>query len=223
VKLGRVFLRSLWTFIATWHVGQSKFIRRRIPRDLWIDLIWWRDLLPYWNGVCFFDAVSRPIFLLYTDASGVGLGGFYMPGWGQVTTQLIPIENAFAVPISQSDSSLPFDINVYEMEAITYALKAWAHIWASSTVLIFTDNKTSELGLLKQSLRSPANALLRQALLLAAVHDITVKPIWVEGSTNVLADALSRFDYKTIANLCPHWQISSNLIPQRHSRNGQPE
>jgi hypothetical protein len=58
------------------------------------------------------------------------------------------------------------------MEAINYALKSWGSIWASSIALVFTDNKTSELGLLKQTLRSPANIPLRQTLLRAAALDI---------------------------------------------------
>lgn len=222
VKLGRVFMRSLWSFIAAMPEGRSKFIRRRIPTDLRYDLIWWRDLLPHWNGVCFFDTVSRPIISLYTDASRTGLGGFYISGLGPLNTELVPEENAFAVPIDQSNTDKHFDINIHEMEAINYALKSWGSIWASSTVIVFTDNKTSELGLLKQTLRSPANTPLRQTLLRAAALDITLQPTWIEGSANVLADALSRFDYTTIANLCPHWQNCSISIPQRLSTTGQP-
>lgn len=157
VRLGRVFLRTLWSFIAAIPAGRSKFIRRRIPSDLRNDLVWWRDLLPQWNGVCFFDTISRPVISLYTDASGIGLGGFYMQGPGPLNTNLVPRENAFAVPIDQSNSDIPFDINIHEMEAVNYALKSWRPLWASCTVIVFIDNRTSELELLKQTLRSPAN------------------------------------------------------------------
>jgi hypothetical protein len=212
VRLGRVFLRPLWSFIAAMPEDRSKFIRRRIPTDLRNDLTWWRDLLPQWNGVCFFDTVSRPVISLYTDASGMGPGGFYVPGAGPLNTRLVPEENAFAVPIFPHDGDTHFDINIHEIEAINHALKLWAPVWASSTILVFTDNKTSELGLLKQTLRSPANTPLRQALLQAAAHDITLQPTWIEGSANVLADALSRFDYNSVGRTAP--LRSPNGIPR---------
>src|SRR5204862_418233 len=118
----------------------------------------------------FFDTTNRNEVSLYTDASGIGLGGFYIQGSGLVVTNTIPISNAFAVPVMRSTHST-LDINILEMEAIEFALQTWGHLWTLSRVLIFTDNKTSELGLLKQTLRSLANTPLRSALLLAATHD----------------------------------------------------
>ena len=217
VQLGRVFVRSLWIFIAEVPNHSSKFLRRRIHADLHRDLLWWRDLLPLWNGVCFFDTSCRKTFCLYTDASGIGLGGYYMPGSGPFTPSDIPLANAFAVPLSRppQSSTAPFDINIFEMEAINFALQTWGPVWASSVVRVFTDNKTSELGLIRQTLRSPSNYPLRQALLQAAALDIVLEPIWIPGSSNTLADALSRFDYVAIANLCPHWQDFSFLTLQQ--------
>jgi hypothetical protein len=170
------------------------------------------------HGVCFFDTSCRKTFSLYTDASGIGLGGYYMPGTGPIMPGDVPLANAFAVPLSRPPQSslAPFDINIFEMEAINFALQAWGPVWASSIVRVFTDNKTSELGLIKQTLRSPTNTPLRQALLQAAALDIVLEPIWIPGTSNTLADALSRFDRVTIANLCPHWQdFSFSTLQQR--------
>ncbi|KAF7943036.1 hypothetical protein EAE96_010981 [Botrytis aclada] len=47
---------------------------------------------------------------------------------------------------------------------------------------------------------------LRELHVLAASLDIIIDSLWIAGSTNDLADALSRFDIETVANLCPHWQ-----------------
>jgi hypothetical protein len=46
--------------------------------------------------------------------------------------------------------------------------------------------------------------LLRQILLTAAAYDLPLRPQWLSGTLNALANALSRFDYITIANLCPY-------------------
>ena len=167
----------------------------------------------------FFDSTVRPIISLFTDASGIGLGGFYIRGMGPFDSRLVPLNQAFAVPLPHFDSDAQFDINIYEMEAITLALQLWGPLWASSTVRVFTDNTTSALGLSKQTLKSPANAPLRQALLLAA---IILEPSWIEGSTNTLANAHSRFDIVKIANLYPHWQDFSIPIPQPPFTRDQP-
>jgi len=96
VQLGSVFLRPLWSFTADVPRHSSKFLRRRIQADLH------RDLLPVWNGVCFFDTSCRKTFCLYTDASGIGMGGYYMPGTGPIMPGDVPLVNAFAVPLSSS-------------------------------------------------------------------------------------------------------------------------
>jgi hypothetical protein len=71
---------------------------------------------------------------------------------------------------------------------------------------VYSDNTTTQLGLVKQSVKSAANAPLGEVLLLAAQMDIKVEPRRVIGEDNGLADALSRFLQDKIANWCPHWQ-----------------
>ena len=135
------------------------------------------------------------------------MGGFHV--LGRVNTEsvnysAIPYKNGFAAPILPSESQ--FDINLHEMEAILFAFHQWGHQWAKKRVVIYTDNVSCQAGLLKQTLRSRAFRLLCQILLLATQLDILLEPIWIPGHTNILADALSRFNFEQIANICPHWQ-----------------
>ena len=58
---------------------------------------------------------------------------------------------------------------------------------------------------------------LRGLLLLAAEQDILIESRWIKGEDNTLADALSRFKYNVIANICPHWQNLSDLSLPRPS------
>ena len=66
-----------------------------------------------------------------------------------------------------------------------------------------------------QSFGQP-NAPLRELLLLASKYDIVIEACWIRSEDNGLADALSRFDDRKVANLCPYWQspFSSMIRPQ---------
>ena len=58
---------------------------------------------------------------------------------------------------------------------------------------------------------------LRGLLLLTAEQDILIESRWIKGEDNTLADALSRFKYDVIANICPYWQNLSALSLPRPS------
>jgi hypothetical protein len=75
VRLGWVFMRRIWTFIASYPTA-SKFAKRRIPSGVMDDFRWWKQLLPNFNGVLLFDTDTRESISFYTvDASNIGLGG----------------------------------------------------------------------------------------------------------------------------------------------------
>ena len=80
VRLGWVFMRRLWDFIAEYPSSSTQFTRRRLSPDIFEDLTWWNKLLPKYNGILFFDSQARPIFQVYTDACLEGLGGFFYSG-----------------------------------------------------------------------------------------------------------------------------------------------
>jgi hypothetical protein len=74
-------------------------------------------------------------------------------------------------------------------------------------VIAHTDSNTALNGLSKQKLQGAAFYPMRHIWLLAAQHDIELVPRRIAGVDNSIADALSRFNWKTLANLCPHWQF----------------
>jgi hypothetical protein len=164
------------------------------------------------NGVRFFDDPSRIPFHLFTDACKKGMGGFYYkrgsPKWESNTAE-ITIRNLFSVPVIDVDQGAPFDINVYEVRAVRLALEQWAPQWRHQRLVIFTDNNATFRGIKKGYLDSTANIDLRRLLCLAVEYDINLQPHWLAGATNQLANALSRFDFDSVANWCPHWQLPS--------------
>jgi hypothetical protein len=98
------------------------------------DLRWWSLLLPRFNSVLFFDDKSRPIFHLFTDASQVGLGGFWYLGLSPDFMTMVPStpkENSFAQRLKR-DPLQTFDSNIYEMRAVLAAFHKWQHLWTVS-------------------------------------------------------------------------------------------
>lgn len=220
VRLGWVFMRHIWTFLASFPHRASKHTRRRVPLDVQHDLQWWYNLLPTFNGTLFFTGISRETAHLYTDASGIGMGGFFhleanQPNW-QLLCHALDESTAFATPLPTQEEGTVFDINVYEVQAILIALRKNALNWKRYRVVIHTDSATAQRGLRKNTLSGPANDPLRSILFLAAKHDILLQPEWISGASNALADALSRFDGTAVANWCPHWQNSYTLRTPLH-------
>lgn len=219
VQLGWVFMRRIWDFAAQFPLNSEVHLCRRIPSRVRKDLHWWSTLLPQFNGVHFFDTANRSCAYLYTDASGAGLGGFYHTGDsgrhgdGHLAEyDDIAQSNSFSsqLRLEQAQPEAKFDINIHELDAILFGLQKWAPRWQSYCLTVYTDNTTAKTGLWRQTLHSgAANDTLREILLLAAQYDIKLDPHWIPGKTNCLADALSRWDMTTIANLCPHWQTSN--------------
>ena len=76
IRLGWVFMRPLWNFVAK-YPPTAGGLRRRLPAQVRLDPSWWNTRLPVFNGVIFFDNQSREVFQLYRDASLIGLGGFF--------------------------------------------------------------------------------------------------------------------------------------------------
>ena len=92
--------------------------------------------------------------------------------------------------------------------AITDAFVKWSPAWQHSSVHVYTDNTVALAGLQNTVLKGPANLLLRQILVQAAAFDIQLQSSWISSEDNTLADALSRFDWATVKNLCPQIDLS---------------
>ena len=208
VQLSQVFLSSTWEFLSA--NFPSSTARRRIPRCLKDDLLWWNKTLPRVNGILFFDDSKRHTVHLFTDACFKGLGGFYYESsstnWREHPTCIIQT-NTFSIGILQHARSE--GINLLKLLAISYALEIWKDRFSRCYLIIHTDNTTAFHGLQSLRLRGASNEPLRKCLRLAATADITIKPAWLSSADNALADALFRHDDTTIANICPHWQTPS--------------
>ncbi|KAG5934997.1 hypothetical protein E4U59_005869, partial [Claviceps monticola] len=144
---------------------------------------------------------DRPVFHLFTDASNTDIGGVFYCGktaqsdWRR--TQPLPQEQMFACSLYPNERS--HHIDVTETIAIATAIKKWAYSWRHATLIIHTYNTTAEAGF------RPANRSTQSALARCAARDIKIHCSRVTSADNGLADALSRLEWPTIAQLCPNW------------------
>jgi hypothetical protein len=70
--------------------------------------------------------------------------------------------------------------------------------------LILHINNTAVVGgLAKHSIKGKAMNTLRRLLVKAAAFDLELVPCWIPTAENTLADALSRQEWRKIADLCP--------------------
>lgn len=224
IRLGRARLQSLYSDLASFPSHQRSV--RRLSHDSRGDLAWWRDTLPLFNGIHFFNK-SRPLVALYTDACDLGLGlfFFYASSWDSARDWMsaaphLPSTHAAIVDASSACSDVAH-INIKEVSAILQAFLLHSPHWAHHRVLAFTDSAVAFHGLSKQALRGPAHRQLLKLLSVAAALDIEVQPHWLPSSENLLADALSRSDYKTIADICPQWTSSFPLLRPPGSADSQ--
>jgi Reverse transcriptase (RNA-dependent DNA polymerase) len=220
IYLGRSYSRSLWDLVTAFSLINRRALP--IPPAVISDLAWWSEALALRNGVRFFqEDTTRPQIYLFTDASSkYGYAGFFYscPGHTSAETHSTPCsqwrphastllqDNLFAV--SPASKHLHAHINVLEVLAITDAFVKWSPAWQHSSVHVYTDNTVALAGLQNTVLKGPANLLLRQILVQAAAFDIQLQSSWISSEDNTLADALSRFDWATVKNLCPQIDLS---------------
>ena len=93
------------------------------------------------------------------------------------------------------------------MKAVQLAIQLWLPKLRGSKLILYCDNDACIYGLQKSSIRGPAMAPLRDIALLLARNDIYLVPVWIPTKANQLADDLSRFRYRKIANRYPQLRL----------------
>ena len=81
VPAGRIFIRRL-IYLSITAPDPSSMIH--LSQEANADIAWWQDFLPLWNGKALIRNPywSRsPDMELYTDASGLGFGGYFAGQW----------------------------------------------------------------------------------------------------------------------------------------------
>ncbi|KAA8904270.1 hypothetical protein FN846DRAFT_890917 [Sphaerosporella brunnea] len=99
------------------------------------------------------------------------------------------------------------------MLAVLSAFRLCLLEFSCKQIAIYTDNTAVYHGLNKCSMRGPAMEPLREIMLVAAQHDITFSARCFPTKDNLLAELLSRRQFRNIAEMCP---LLSGTPPKKH-------
>lgn len=212
IPLGRTFIRRLLNALSN---VKGKVLH--LTSDMRLDLKWWKDFLPKWNGIRLLTN-NKPIIRLWTDASGrYGIGGYYLKDKEQEQdlTGSMAFSRRFSTRLRHRH------INVKETQAILHALRIWTPQLKGSHLIIHCDNEAVATGLRKLTLRGSAMKPLRELLMLAALNDISIESVWIPTRSNILADLFSRGKFKLIADKFPFLQtIAATMASASRPRTG---
>ncbi|XP_046337870.2 uncharacterized protein LOC124119423 [Haliotis rufescens] len=167
------------------------------------DLEVWLGFLGEFNGVSVFQNqkwADNTCLQLFTDAaSTVGFGAYYNGNWANGLW-----------PREWVEDGSTRDMTLLELFRIVLSVCLWGTAFANRKVLFFCDNQVVVSIINKQSSKAPRiMSLIRQLVLQGLKHNILFKARYITTHDNIIADALSRFQWERFRNAAP----SANLHP----------
>lgn len=144
------------------------------------DIAWWVNFLQVFNGTRLF-LEQMPTIDVVTDACPIAAGGYFRGDW---------FYHNFSVD-SPAWSSL--HINHKETLAIVLAATRWGKRWSNQRVIIHSDNQAAVQIINKGTTANPLIMQeLRALFWLSAVYNFHITAVYLAGTDNTLADAISR-------------------------------
>ena len=197
VKCGRMFLRRLIDLSTTvsklsYHISINSEARK--------DIQWWLEFLPTWNGVALFqeEIVSTDDLELYTDASGLGLGGYFDGQW-------------FSIPFQ---NTLGHSIAFLELLAIVIAVFSWGKRLQNKQILVHTDNESiAHIWKTGSCKSAEIMTLVRKLFFHIAKLNINLLFTHIPGHNNTFADLLSRLQVDHFKDICQKAHAQPIVIP----------
>ena len=198
VKSGRTFLRRLIDLSTKVTSIHHHIDLNMSARE---DILWWKRFLPSWNGVCLIQDqfISSDDLNLFTDASGVGLGGYFNGRW-------------FSTRIRQVYSQ---NIAYLELLAIVTAVGCWCKLLLNKQIILFTDNEAIVEVWASGTSKNPyIMKLVRELFFISANNNINIILRHIPGKHNTYADLLSRLQVDKFKELCPQAKEIPSKVPE---------
>ena len=186
----QIALREQWNYRDT---SQTAVWNEECKRDL----DWWRDEVRLTQGIPLSKEIPQES--LWTDASDIGWGAH--------------LRDQFISGIWSPQERL-LQINWRELRAIGLALQHFQHTLVNKVVAVHSDN-TSALAYLQKeggTVSGTLNAEAQRILRWTERANISLRPQFVMGEKNVLADILSRSDKVIGSEWTLHQEVVNELI-----------
>ena len=189
MRLLQLCLKDQWDFLDDqFQVSWSPLCRE--------DLLWWAQVAQLREGA----SLSLPApDVIFSDASDVG--------W----EALVGEHHASGL---WSPHQKTLSINLRELLAVQYGLRALEHLLVGLSVALFCDNTTTVAYLRRSggTFSSTLNDTAREILLWAENHRVRLLPQFIMGSSNVTADALSRPNQVIGSEWTLHQEVVDHLV-----------
>ena len=190
MRLLQLCLKDQWDFLDDqFQVSWSPLCRE--------DLLWWARVAQRREGVSL--SLPAPDVSFFSDASDVG--------WGA----LVGEHHASGL---WSPHQTTLSINLRELLAVQYGLRALEHLLVGLSVALFCDNTTTVAYLHRSggTFSSTLNDTARKILLWAENHRVRLLPQFIMGSSNVTADVLSRPNQVIGSEWTLHQEVVDHLV-----------
>ena len=195
MRAGKIFYARILSFIRTL-TNCNPWQMVTLPQDVYKDVQWWVTMMSHFNGISMIPD-SRwigPNRIIQTDACLTGIGGWSQ---GEYFHKQLPVF------VRQQH----LDINCIECLAIVVALKQWGYRLNGANVLMQCDNSDSVQCINSAKARNKfMQTLIREICYLCAINDCYVRAVFLDGNSNRIADALSRW------HLSPQYAITFDKI-----------
>eukprot|EP00873_Tetraselmis_striata_P004131 jgi/Tetstr1/424395/TSEL_014954.t1 len=176
VTPARFFLRELHCVLAT---RQGWGGRVKMTNQLRRDLQWWTQVPAQHNG----RSMYKPVETAYLHADS----GSY--GWGAVLNN----NSAYQARGFWYEDDRSHHITWKELRAVRHAVDSFLPQLRGRRVLLHEDNTAVVAALTNLTSRSPVMMEeLRKLWHLLDIHDISIRPRYIQSAANVWADRLSR-------------------------------
>ena len=161
-------------------IYHSSNIQHLIPYEVRKDLQWWHKFLPIYNGVSLMEYDEWSV-VFSSDRCLTGCGGF----WNG---------NYFHVQFPPHILQMKLHITALEILSVVLCLKLWGSFFKGQRILVLCDNQAvSQLICSGKSRSVFLQNALREICFLVAVNEFQLKGQFIEGSSNILSDILSRW------------------------------
>lgn len=190
---GRAFVSYL---IALSTTVKSLHHHVKLTAECRLDIKMWSMFLEQWNGISFFlenEETKSEDLQFFTDATPTGFGGYFNGKWfyGNFESDMIP-------------SSCKASMALFELYPIVMATVLWGNQWSRKRILVNCDNAATVEIINKGRSKVPfIMKFVRKLVWYQAKYNFIIRGRFIIGSTNIIADALSRFQLDKFRRLAP--------------------